>query len=116
MKKMMLAWMFLVVLLVGGLLFIGVRFKDSIREYEILEIDMNESANAFLKLREINLNPGESMKISANELIESGLLKSMEVGSDTCEGYVFVKKQGKNMNIESKIKCSQYTSLEYEEE
>ncbi len=112
----MMAWLFLIVMLVGGLLFVGYSFKNSIRDYEILEVDIKESTNAYIKMKEIDLANGESMRISTNELLESTLLKSTKVGDDTCKGYALVYKNNKKIEIEAKIKCSEYASLEYSEE
>ena len=114
MKKMMIIWGILAISLVATLTYIGLKFEDSVKEYKILENDMIEAADAYMQLSDIILNPGESIKISSDKLMELSVATSMEVKDDFCVGYVLVEKDFNKNNYSAFIKCNEYTTLDYE--
>lgn len=114
MKKMMIAWIFLAAGLFGTLYFIGVNYTKSFSAYRELEADMIESAHIYLEVNDISLDFNETLKIKAEKMVESNTLSELSVKDDTCDGYVIVKRTIKEYVYTPYIKCSEYTTIDYE--
>ena len=48
MKKMVIIWVIIAVMLVGTLTFVGLEFQNSIKEYRSYESDVVESAQIYM--------------------------------------------------------------------
>lgn len=108
MKKMMAAWIFLATILFGTLLYIGVTFNKSIEEYKIIESDLKEAAQAYIKLKSINLAANKEVKITEDDLSKEYLLPNMTVEEDECHGYIIVEKNISEVKYSPIIECKNY--------
>ena len=115
MKKMVMAWVFLISVLLLALLFFGYTYIDSISGYRTKEADMVEASDFYLTLSNINLSTGEGIRIEDKQLIESKTLSSMKVDDEECKGYVDIKKNVSGYDFKAYIKCENYVTEGYEE-
>lgn len=115
MKKMITLWMFLAICLFGSLFFIGISLNNEYKPYRELEADMQESASVYILMKEIKVKPGDRLKITSKDLIDSKSIDSMSVNDDECTGYVIVKKSIDDNEYDTFIKCENYTTVDYEE-
>lgn len=114
MKKMIIIWVIMALTLVGTLTYIGFKFEEQVKDYQILENDIIESAQIYIEINDIKLDYGESIKVKTSKLIEEKCLKSTEVDEDECTGYVVIKKNLKELEYNAYIKCDNYTTIDYE--
>ncbi len=110
MKKMIAAWLFLATILMGTLLYIGVTFNKSIEEYQIIENDLKEAAQAYIKLKGINLAVNKEITVTEDELIKENLLPNMTVEEHVCHGYIEVKYSISEIKYTPFIECNNYKS------
>ncbi len=113
MKKMIIAWILIAILLFGTIYFIGIRVNKEYKDYRDYEADLIESATVFLNINERKINAGEKKKITVAELLKSGALSTNKINDDECDGYVTVKNNGVNYDYKAYIKCKKYTSVDY---
>lgn len=114
MKKMVIIWIIIAVMLVGTLTFVGLEFQNSIKEYRSYESDVVESAQIYMELNDVKLDASKTLKLDLNKLIEDKYLSTNMVGEDTCEGYVIIEKTFKGIEYYPYIKCEEYTTVDYE--
>lgn len=112
MKKMIAAWIFLATILFGTLLYIGISFNKSIEEYQIIESDLKEAAQAYIKLKSINLAANKEVKITEDDLSQENLLPNMIVDEDECHGYINVKSSVSEVKYIPFIECDNYKTKE----
>lgn len=113
MKKMVICWVILIVGLVGVLTYIGFTYEKSVSEYKSLEADLVESADAYININKINLNIDETLIISDEKLMEASLVRSMNIESDECQGYVEIKKSINKTDYKAYISCKDYQTEGY---
>lgn len=116
MKKMVICWILLIGGLVGVLTFIGLTYEKSVSLYKSLEADLVESADAYVNITKIDLAIDESLIITDEKLREDNLIGSMSVESDTCEGYVEIKKNINKTNYKAYINCKEYQTEGYKKQ
>ena len=115
MKKMIIIWVVIAVMLVGTLTFIGLQFQNSVKPYRAFEKDLIESAQIYMQVNKINLDVKEQKKLTIEQLINEKYLESNEVGEDTCTGYINIEKTYSDYEYYPFIKCEDYTTTDYEE-
>lgn len=108
MKKMIFAWIFLTCILFGTLLYIGISFNKSVEDYEIIESDLKEAAEAYVKVKNINIVPNKEVKITDVDLENENLLPNMNLEDDECDGYVIVKMGITEPIYTPYIECNNY--------
>ena len=114
MKKQNIIWVTLVFLLVLCIYLIGISFSEDIKKYQILEEDIKEAADIYINQKKINIPVSENYRINIDKLEEENLIDK-RVDNDVCNGYVIVKKQIKDYDIKSYIKCNKYQTDNYKE-
>ena len=115
MKKMIIIWVVIAVMLVGTLTFIGLQFQESVKFYRAYENDIVESAQIYMQVKDIDLDVKETKRIDINELITEKYLETNQVEEDTCAGYIIVEKTYTGYEYFPYIKCEDYTTTDYEE-
>lgn len=100
--------------LVGTLTYIGIKFEEKVKDYQILESDIEESAQIYMEVNKLELEYKEMVKIKTSKLLEDGILKSTSVNDDECSGYVVIRKKLKGFSYDAYIKCENYTTVDYE--
>lgn len=116
MKKTVIAMILFSFTMVGTLTYIGLKFEESVEEYNVLENDMEEAALIYMDVQKLDLGVGETYEVSINTLYEDKLLETTTVNDDECEGYVIIKKDFSKYECDAYIKCEDYTTADYKKE
>lgn len=111
MKKIIIVWTLLLIIIVSGLTFIGFKIKNK-ETNNIMEETLTKICEKYLNLY-VNRYPklGEQVKITSEELIEAGYNPNLDSG---CVGYVIVKNNNMGFKFTSYVKCPEYTTKGYE--
>ena len=114
MKKLMGLWIFVVVILISGLTYVGYLIKNENKVYKVLENKLGEVAQGYF---------GENPDLLSNNKIvqdtELGSYKEeilTKLKENDCKGYV---KTTSNMGIyeyKAYIKCNNYETKNYKEQ
>lgn len=115
MKKMIVAWLFIALVLVFSIYFIGLSVIKEYKPYRELEADLAESATIYMEKEKIVLRYKEKHKIDIEDLAKDKLTGNIKVGEDKCTGYIIVKKELNGNSTKAYIKCENYTTEGYED-
>lgn len=114
MKKLMGLWIFIVVLLVSGLTYIGFKIKNENNFYKGLENELEEVAKGYF---------GEKPGLLSNNKIvldyELGEYKEeilSKLKENNCQGYVKTKSNMGIYEYKAYIKCNDYETKNYEQQ
>ena len=111
MKKVLIIWIPIAVVLVGALTYIGFSIKNQNAPYKKLEKELEKQAIALIGEKPAILSNGNKLEI--NDFINNGYSINMVVGKDTCDGYVIVTKTLSIYKYTPYIKCNNYTTNGY---
>ena len=111
MKKMIIAWIFLAVVLFSALLTIGIVNTKKYEDYKLLESELVDAAQGYIELTDKKIT-NKTVKITENDLKSKKLLPNMEVNDDLCSGYVNVKDTLNGLEYKAVIKCDKYETIE----
>lgn len=116
MRKLIIPWIFTMILLVGGLTFIGFYQANKYGAYRALERKLEAAAGSYLgQFPDRHPNAGSKL-ITANYLINEGFLDNLETEDESCTGYVIVTRRGMFYRYSSFIKCDNYITRNFDEE
>ncbi len=115
MKKILIIWFLISLLLVGGLTFIGINLKSKNKEYYELEDRIRNAAKDYYAQYPNEL-PINEVIITDEKLIEHNFLNNLNYNNEICRGYVLVKKTYLLHDYIPFIKCSNYNTKNYNEE
>ena len=113
MKKILIVWIIIAVLLVGSLTFIGLKLTAKNKVYYELENKLTESAKIYYGQYPGHL-PSTSLTITSDKLIKNNFLEALTLDKETCIGYVAVTKNGLFYKYQPFIKCENYTTKKYD--
>lgn len=112
MKKLLVVWIILAVIAVGGLTFLGFQITKQNEPYRKLEAELEKQANALVGA-EPNLIYGGS-KITIETLTEKGYPINQVVNDDYCYGYVIIEQNMNFYKYVPYIKCNKYKTVGYD--
>lgn len=115
MKKTVILMVVFSFIMVGTLTYIGIRYEESVKEYNALESDIEEGAQIYLELNEIELSVGENYKIKAETLLNENYIETMSIDDEECIGYANIKRNLTDYEYQAYIKCEDYTTVDYQE-
>lgn len=112
MKKILILWTFLAILLVLALTLVGINIKKQNAPYQELEETIKFKAESLIGanpslIKELNY------KITIEELNKNGYEVTNVVNNDSCSGYVSIIQQGNVLKYEPFIKCQNYETKGY---
>lgn len=113
MKKITIVWTITLVIIVGGLTFIGFQIKkDNVNNF--MEDALKEQAEKYFGLYP-GLFPtlGNSKKITYEELKDNDHDPKLESG---CTGYVIVENKNSGFDYKAYVSCPNYTTEGYSNE
>jgi len=113
MKKMFITWILLMILMVGGLTFIGWHNIQRHGIYFSLERTMRLAAEEYFEMFNERLT-GESV-VSKETLIQQELIEGIDEELMRCVGYVLATPRGRSHTFRSYIKCEDYTTRGFDE-
>ena len=112
MKKILVIMGFVVVVLVGGLTFLGFRIKNQNEPYKKLENELEKQAIALIGEKPNYLPNGG--KLTLADLTNNNYEVNMNVNGDVCsDGYIIVSKNMGFLDYKGYIKCNNYTTHGY---
>jgi uncharacterized protein YxeA len=112
MKKILIVWIIVAVIMVSGLTFIGFKLTDKYKPYTKLESDLKESAESYVGMY-TNLLSSNNIKITNQEMIDKKFSKELKTKNDKCDGYVVITKSMEMYDYKPYIKCKNYTTKGY---
>lgn len=109
MKKIIIVWTIILVCIVSGLTYFGIRVKEN-TIYELMEKEMVKQAKKYMSNIEIKPELNELRKIDVDELKDKGYDPKLE--SD-CHGYVIISNTEDGYKYTPYIKCEKYMTKDY---
>lgn len=115
MKKILIIWTIVALMLVTGLTFLGMNINSKNREYYDLEKQLTEAAQDYYSQYPNEL-PASKAVITAEKLSETNFINELKYKNEVCKGYVVIEKNYLNHGYSSYIKCSKYQTKNYNTE
>ena len=112
MRVISVVWGLILVLLVIGLTVIGFVYKHESKVYKEYEDYLVKQATSYVE--DHAFYPLESLKITDDEMLESGYLETTSVNHHDCSSYVIVLKNGDSYDFEPYIQCGNYKTKGYQ--
>ena len=112
MKKVMIIWAIVAVILVGGLTYVGFNIKNNDKPYKELEKALTKEAISL-----VGEKPSLVMtdnKITMDTFKANNISVNMGVSDDVCDGYVIVENVRGFYNYKPYIKCQKYQTKGYQ--
>ncbi len=115
-NKIFVIWTFLVLILIALLTTLGIMLNIKQAPYKKIEAKIEEIAPKYVEENFLYPQNNEVLKITTDQLLEKYLtLDDLKYQNDTCKGYVILKF--KNVyEYHAYIKCSKYTTKNYQKE
>lgn len=112
MKKITIVWTIVLVLIVGGLTFVGYQIKKNNVD-NIMEKSLVTQTEKYLGLYP-SLYPtkGNTIKLTYEELKDNGYDANL---NEDCNGYVIIENASMGYKYKAYVKCSNYVTKGYEE-
>ena len=107
-NKLFVVWMVVVILVFGGLSFLGFIYKDKVSKYKDYEETLVTESKKYLKDTSSYPKENEEVKISINKLVKLKYLDKEDI-IDECKGYIKVFRK-KTFEYEPHITCKYYKS------
>ncbi len=114
MKKMYFVWGIVVVVIFSLLTAFGFLYKNKTNVYKNLEEKLVAAEKKYADAKFLYPQNGETVKVTAQEMIEYGAMDSFEVEEDACEGYATIQKNGTVYDFKGYVSCNNYTTKGYE--
>lgn len=114
MRTISIIWGTILVCIVTGLTIIGFIYKKKSQTYEELETKIEEAAKKYVDQKFLYPEKGDFIKITLQELQSNEAIDSLKVEEEECDGYVIISKKEEVYKYEPYIKCSKYTTKEYQ--
>lgn len=109
MKKIIIVWTIILVCIVSGLTYFGLRVKEN-TIYELMEKEIVKQAKKYINTIEIKPELNQLKIVEVDELKSSGFDPKLE--SD-CIGYVIITNTNDGYKYDPYIKCEKYTTKDY---
>ncbi len=106
MKKTMIIWGIIAVILVGGLTIVGIKITKHDKPYKELEYNLKRQAESLIGEYPSLINTMN--KITIEDFTNNNYKIDLKVNNEVCDGYVMVEKRGNFYNYIPYIKCSNY--------
>ena len=117
MKKITIIWLFLMLVLLLALVFVGFAAVKKKVPYNGLENDIVEAMKIYYgqdeNLKKLPTKKGNTKKVTIGELEAFGININNIIDEDTCDGYGIVKKETVAFNYKAYIKCDNYSTKGY---
>ena len=113
MKKIWTIWIFLAVVLIGGLTSIGFIYKNKSKKYKELEKELVEITKKYTATDFKYPVNNEKIIIKYEELKKAGLIRKLEVDNKKCDGYVVLTNKNV-VKYKAYIDCNVYKTHGFE--
>lgn len=109
MKKVVIVWTIILVFIVSGLTYFGIRVKEN-TIYELMEKEMVKQAKKYMSNTEINPELNQLKIIDIDELKDNGYDPKLE---QDCVGYIIISNTEDGYKYDPYIKCKKYMTKDY---
>lgn len=109
MKKIIIVWTIILVCIVSGLTYFGIRVKEN-TIYELMEEEIVKQAKKYMSDIEIKPELNELRKIDVDELKDKGYDPKLE---HDCIGYIIISNTDDGYKYNPYIKCEKYMTKDY---
>ena len=113
MKRLFITWIIVMILMVGGLTFIGWYNIRTNGTYFDLERTMRKAAERYFSEYTERLT-GEAF-VSKETLLYEGFIEEIDEDLVTCRGFVVATPRGRRHTFKSYIECEEYTTRGFDE-
>lgn len=114
MKKMYTIWVIIVVLIFVLLTVFGFLYKNKSNVYKTLEEKLVTAEKKYADAKFLYPQGSEVVKVTAKEMIEYGVLDSLEHDGKSCDGYATIQKNGTVYAFKGYVSCENYKTKGYE--
>jgi hypothetical protein len=111
MKKILIVWTLIAVILISGLTFVGFKIKEQNKPYRLLESELESKAEALIGEYPSLINNGNILEI--DDFLNNNYEVDMTVNGDKCEGYVLIEKKLSIYSYKAYLKCNSYETTGY---
>ena len=115
MKNIYFIWVFIIVLILGTVTFLGLNITKRNEKYRNLESDMESIVGKYLGEHLNEYPKSGSKRFELSYIIEQGYNIDLNVNNDICDGYVMVSKESVSYSYDAYIKCNDYVTKGYAE-
>lgn len=86
---------------------LNINTNNSVTNYNYisLETKLKNAAISYVKQKELNINVGETITITYDELVELKVINNLKDNVGTCTGYVKISYDGTTFTYNPYIKC-----------
>lgn len=105
MKKTLVIWFFVAVILVGGLTILGFKITKAKKPYRDIENTLKEAAISVVGQYPLL---GNRELLTLDDLKDNGFEVNMNISNEVCQGYVVLIKSGQILKYKPFVKCSSY--------
>ena len=98
-KNVYIVWGVIVVLIFILLTVFGFLYKNKTNVYKNLEEKLVEAEKKYADAKFLYPQNGETVKVTAEEMIEYGALDSLEHDGENCNGYAIIQKKVQYLTI-----------------
>lgn len=114
MKRISFIWGIFLVLLVVLLTIFGFVYKYKSADYKKVEEQLVETAKKYVEVKFLYPDEKSSVKITLDEMKQDGYAEDLKKDDDLCDGYVILSHDGFVYQYKGYIKCSNYTTKDYD--
>lgn len=107
-NKLFYVWIFVVVLIFGGLITLGFVYKNKVQKYKDYESVLVETAKSYVAEKGKYPEEKQTIKISVN-VLKKYIESSKKYVIDDCSGYVKVTKKS-NFKYKAVLSCKNYNT------
>lgn len=115
MKKLTIVWGLIMVAIVALLTTFGILFNKKNKVYTDMEEDLVSATKKYVEKSFAYPKDGKELRVTFEDLNNSGLIDELKVGKDSCNGYAIVKKNELVYEYKGYVKCKEYKTKNYSE-
>ena len=115
MKRLTVIRGIILVLIVALLTTLGIIFNKKNKVYTDMENNLVNATKKYVEKSFAYPKDGKELRVSFEELKDSGLINDLKVNNDKCDGYAIVKKNQLVYEYKGFVKCKEYKTKNYSE-
>lgn len=115
MKRLTVIWGLILVGIVVLLTTFGIIFNKKNKVYTDMEESLVNATKKYVEKSFSYPKDGKELRVSFEQLKDSGLIKELKVDKDICDGYAIVKKNELVYEYKGYVKCKDYKTKNYSE-
>ena len=114
MHKYSIIWGIILFAIVALLTTFGFVYKNKTKVYKDLESKIIKAEKIYVDEKFLYPDKGDTLKTSADELMENGYLDNLEISGKPCKGYAIVEMDNTVYEYKGYVSCDKYKTSGYE--